>query len=222
MLSLALFPVLSNLSIQDRGKFAEVTRKAIGALFLLTCPLSVAFYVLAQPLILFLYGSHFLKAVPILQITCWGVVFFSLNQLFWILFFSLKLEKKVLFISGTVLVVNICLNLWLIPKLGYRGASWSLVVSEAMWTLLNLYFLKDYLPLAQIFNRMFRILLCASAAGMYLWEVKALPWPISVAASACLYFLLLYWTKVLNKDNYHLLKNVLGFVPGYKKLRGNG
>jgi O-antigen/teichoic acid export membrane protein len=221
VLSVALFPVLAHLSNQDRNRFEEVTTKSIKLFFLLTCPLSMAIYILAQPLILFLYGENFLQAVPVLRIMCWGVVFFSLNQLLWVLFFSLKLEKKALFISGAVLVINICLNIYMIPHLGYRGASWSLISSEAVLALLNIYYLRNHLPLKHIYKSLSKILWCALVVSLYLWLIRLWPWTVIIVSGTSLYGIMLYWAKAVNKDDLLLFKSVIGIVQGYKISRSS-
>lgn len=125
----ALFPMLSSLQ-SDMPRFESVVRTGIKYNMLFVLPFATGVTIMAEPLVKTLYGnSYVISAVP-LKILVWAAVFRMLaSTLFPVL--SIKTDLLLLLRTGLYgMIINIILNLLLIPQYGYIGASISTVLTE--------------------------------------------------------------------------------------------
>jgi O-antigen/teichoic acid export membrane protein len=118
--------------VQLKKLYREVVGLTIGA------GLMISF--LAYPIINLLYGSVYRPAAPVLVIQVWCGVFMSLGIASgaWLI----SNRQVVLNLHRNVFgaVVNIALNLWLIPAHGALGAAWATLAAFA-----SAYLLYDFL-----------------------------------------------------------------------------
>jgi PST family polysaccharide transporter len=114
--------------------FTMLTRIA----YLIALPMSV----LSTPLVVFVFGSHYAGAGPILAVHIWTAVFVYLGVATgpWIINEGLGQLQFYRTILGAI--TNILLNLLLIPKWGGIGAAVATLVSQAVAVYISFAFLK--------------------------------------------------------------------------------
>jgi len=101
-------------------------------------------YGLAPWIVSVLAGSGFEPAAGVLRTLVWAVLFSYLGHLFGFTLISRNGQKKMLPIGITILIFNILMNWWLIPKMGVTGAAWVTVMTEALGCgLMGFYLLKS-------------------------------------------------------------------------------
>jgi len=136
----SLFPAIVN----ARQTSLETYRRRLKNLYLLMGLLALAIAMVislaAQPLVAWLFGSTYALSVPILQIYIWsGIGIFigsAVNQYL----IAENLVKTVFFFSILGMIVNVGLNLVLIPQIGLLGAALASLISYvAMPALILLY-----------------------------------------------------------------------------------
>jgi O-antigen/teichoic acid export membrane protein len=92
--------------------------------------MGTAAYALAGPLIVVPFGNDFALATEPFRILCFGLVFvFAI----WVLHaIAMSVNREHLLVKTAVvgLVVNVGLNLYLIPRIGANGAAIATVVGE--------------------------------------------------------------------------------------------
>ena len=133
-----LFPAIVNARAVGLSEYRK--RLIILAAFmvflgvLIALPLSL----LAEPLMVLLYGPAFVSSAAVFAIYVWAGVWASLDVV--ARYFLIAENRRVLiFVSSfATAVLNILLNLYLIPKYGIVGAAWSTFIS---YTLLALPFI---------------------------------------------------------------------------------
>ncbi|MDQ6879024.1 MAG: flippase [Candidatus Dormibacteraeota bacterium] len=99
------------------------------ALLMLGWPLSVGLAVLAHPLA-GLWSGFFKESIPALQILALAFVFAFVNNAFIGALTVLDRQATYAKAAGASLVVNLVLNLILIPPFGYIAAAWTTVATE--------------------------------------------------------------------------------------------
>lgn len=129
LLCSVLFPAIVNARITDRTLFIRRLEK----LFILITSLSIiiAFLetVFARFIINFLYGSAFIQAATILQIYTWSGVAISAN-LVWQQFLTVENRTKTIMLTSSLgAILNIVLNLKLIPYYGIVGSAYATLIS---------------------------------------------------------------------------------------------
>lgn len=86
--------------------------------------------VAATPVIRLVFGSQFLAAAPALPVLFGAFVFICFGYLNSTLLTVLGLQRKLLLVSLTGLVVNVTGNLILVPVDGFMGAAWMTLLTE--------------------------------------------------------------------------------------------
>lgn len=136
-LATSLKPLFST-SIKDNKERAEkaltyaITFLLYMALFITA--ISVTF---SKEIILFISSSEFLKGAPILIILSFAALLIYLNGIFGEIMIARDLRKTLIKMSVFILVFNVALNLFLIPRYSYFGAAWATTVSEIMLLLIG-------------------------------------------------------------------------------------
>lgn len=129
----SLAPTLSASFIQ--GRRDVVTRLyQRGAKYLLVAGLflGAAFAVLADPIVAVLYGQDYAPSAAALRLLAPAVVFIFLRRQATEVLDNVDLRSHTASMFAVGLVLNVGLNLWLIPRYGYLGAAMSTVATEAV------------------------------------------------------------------------------------------
>ncbi len=131
----ALFPLLANLNSTNQASFQKEVKRWI--LLLITCSLFLTIALIASSyLIPILFDNRFLPSQKPLIILSLGLPFFFVSALLWHLAIIKNRQKYLPYCYLLGAFFNLTLNLILIPKYGYLGASVTTGVSEAFITLL--------------------------------------------------------------------------------------
>ena len=128
----SVFPAMVRAHAGDRASFDGWMGRLYDLMVALALPIAFGVSVLSAPLIFLLYGSRYAESAPILAIHVWAGPFVFLGAALsrWLI-----AEDRLRFSlvrHGSGAVVNVGLNLLLIPMLGGVGAAISTLVSYAV------------------------------------------------------------------------------------------
>lgn len=129
-------------------EFNIALNKSVNFIMLISLPVAVFFALFAQETILLLAGDAYEGAILPLQIIMFTILFVGITNILGIQIL-LPLKKDGLLLLSVVggAVVNIGLNLYLIPVLGATGAAISTTISELVVLILQCVFVKEYLKI---------------------------------------------------------------------------
>jgi|FLYN01.1.fsa_nt_gi O-antigen/teichoic acid export membrane protein len=125
----ALFPTLAALALRPEELHRAFTRTMWG-LLAFGVVLGMAFTLLASPLVNLTFGAAFTPSIIVLQLLMWSLLPGLLRAgrtLYW---YALGREEFVNLVTAVTLLLQVTLNLWLIPQQGALGAAGSMVVVE--------------------------------------------------------------------------------------------
>ncbi|HET9495114.1 MAG TPA: oligosaccharide flippase family protein [Chloroflexia bacterium] len=130
--SAILFPILSQLSTQSRPALQRAMSKGLDTMLIVGVPICVGLFTLAGPIIGLIYRrAEFVEAVPALQWLAVGLLLLYVNSILAVTIISLNQEKKMTLVAGLALVLNLGLNLALIPRFQHVGAASTTAATEA-------------------------------------------------------------------------------------------
>jgi len=123
------YPALSKFSKKSKASFQKIWNKQMEAMITLAVPIMIGGIVLAPKIIQFVYGKDFLPAVFSLRILLLmtGIVFVSTP--FQQVLVVVNQQKKLFWATMTGAIINIVLNILLIPKLSLNGAAISTLIT---------------------------------------------------------------------------------------------
>ena len=131
----------------EQGKTDEIyniTKKSLCFVMLLSVPLCLYFILFAGPSIDLLSGKLFVNSVLPMRLIMPTLIFIGFTNIMGMqLLVPLKKERYVLYSEIAGAVVNIVINIILIPKFGACGAAIGTVLAEIMVFLVQLYYSRD-------------------------------------------------------------------------------
>ena len=97
----------------------------------LSLSIAIPLYFLSEPLVQTLFGKNFFEAAGVLKIHIWSCVFvfIGVSNSSWFLVENLQIYSFYRTIIGGI--INVFLNIILIPKIGINGAALSTLISQA-------------------------------------------------------------------------------------------
>ena len=148
----AVFPALLS-KRSDAAAYRRSLQSSLDALFAIALALAVFMQLFGRPLVEWLFGMEFTRSVPVLQIHVWAGVFIFMRALLsrWLLAEDLLRFSLVTHLSGALM--NVALNLLLIPRYGAVGAAVATVVSYACASWLALFFSARTRPMGLMMAR---------------------------------------------------------------------
>lgn len=148
----AVFPALWQRRT-DAAAYERSLQASLDLLFALALLLAVLVQLIGRPLVHWLFGAQFDASVPVLQIHIWAGLFVFMRALLsrWLLAEDLLRFSLLTHLSGAVM--NVLLNLWLIPGYGAVGAAIATVISYACAGWLALFVMPRTRPMGRMMAR---------------------------------------------------------------------
>lgn len=207
-----IFPVMSKQYKNQESSLILVSfEKSTKYLSLVTIPISVAVLIYAPDIIHFIYGNQYEHAAEVLQILIWTVCFLFINGAASNLLNACHKEVSVTKIYCIAAIVNIILNIFMIPAYSYIGASVSTVLSEIVILFLEIYALKkiNTLPKISFLKDIFKIIISSFILGGILYVLKLNMW-IAIPISIVIYLGLLIIFRNFDDIDKSIFKQIIG------------
>lgn len=214
-----VFPIITRYFHDKSQKLYDAIQKAFDFLSALALPVVVGVFMLATPIIAFVAGDEFLTSSTIgnflghyansaltLQILIFatGIIFFS--NIFNSTAVAIHKQKSLVWPNVTFALANVVLNLILIPKLSYIGASIATVITEFLVLLVIWQIVAKYLPKLKINFKVFlKTLLATIVMGIVIYALKDINLFLIILVAAIVYFVALYLFGGYNKNTIRLL-----------------
>jgi O-antigen/teichoic acid export membrane protein len=210
----AVYPILAALIANRDPGLQLAIDKSLTFLLATAIPLAAGSFVLAPDIIRLLAGEDFADSVEPMRILAFAVVFAFTTTLFSSLLVLVARQRQLLVLVIAAFVLNVVLNLILIPPFSYNGAASASVATQAFFGVsLGIAALRQghlSLHLAQLPR------IVAAAAGMcaVLWLTSSLPFGVTVIAGLVTYAALSYVLGIVTKADLDLLRARRASISG--------
>lgn len=197
-----MFPMIAVAYREDLVKMRGLIQTAMEVLLVATLPFVALVAVIARPLMRLLFGPAFAAAGPALSVLMLVFAISAFSYVAGDLVIVLRLQRRYIVYAAAGLIVNVALNVLLIPKYGFIAAAWICLVTEGLVIGLALRAAFRKIDQHLRFGRMIRIVgvsgagavgaLAAREAGLPLIPIGAVwmvatasawlvlhPWPVS-------------------------------------------
>jgi O-antigen/teichoic acid export membrane protein len=161
----AAFPMIVARRAQGEAEYERYVQRLYDLMAWLGIGVAAAVTVLAEYLVPMLYGAAYAEAARILEVQIWAGIAVSMSFVHsrWLLAEGLQRYGLLYTVAGAV--VNVMLNLILIPKHGAIGAAWATVCTQ-----LGLLPIQLLLPKAR---RNFVLMMRTLTAPWRAWKSRA-------------------------------------------------
>ena len=207
----------------EKEEFSRTTKKALNFVFLLSVPLCVYFIIFARPSIYLLSGTMFENSILPMRLIMPTLVFIGLTNIIGLqILVPLGKENQVLYSEIAGAVVNIIVNMFLIPRMGAAGAAIGTVLAEIMVFIVQVYALKDVV--VKILKKIsyWKIAIALVLASFVSVWVNSMNWGnfLILLFSALLFFGVYVLTLIIFREK--LVKEILDdMLRIVKKNKGN-
>ena len=128
----AFYPAILNARNKDKKTYITLLQDLLNILSLLGILVATIIIFVAKPFILLAYGKSYLESSSILIVHIWGGVFIAMSAISYRYFIAEGLQKTSFYRGLIGLIVNIGMNMILIPIYGALGAAIATVISLIM------------------------------------------------------------------------------------------
>jgi lipopolysaccharide exporter len=162
------FATLHNASERLSGMFLG----AVGLAIMLVLPAGVGISMIADPMVRFALGEHWLPAIPVVQIMAIGGIAAIFTQTCANLLNAIGRPHTTLYIAAVSLVIKVIALVLLVPQFGLPGAAAALVISSGVDLVLLVWLTlpRVGVSLAQLMVCMVRPALATAAMVLVLWQ----------------------------------------------------
>ena len=209
----SLFPAFSHYFVTSKENLKKTFENAMFYLMVVGFPLSIGIFALADKIILKVWGPVFEASILATQIIISGLIFIFLNFPVGNLLNACNRQVINTVNMAITMVFNVALNLILIPRYDYVGASISFLLSSILLVLLGLPWVSKVVSYSKKFllQKFFITLVSAGLMGTFIYMVKQkLNVLIVIPAAMVVYFILLFILRgIKKKDIRGLAKSIL-------------
>jgi len=207
----AIMPLLSRYGDSSPELFITTYKNALKFILFFSFPLVTLFFYFSNGIIHNLYGKGFEMATVALQILIFGCIFSFLNVLFDNILIAINKQVLVTFGQLSCLLVNLTLDLLLIPKYGYIGACVGTLAAYVVVAGIGFYFLHKNLGISGFDISVFRLIFAGAIMLLYLFISRNLGLFAAVLSSLLIYIIAVLLLKVFQKEEILVLKKGLRF-----------
>ena len=209
----AIFPLASNYYEQSLESLKRLQRHTANFVVSLACPMALGGVVLGGPIMRLFYGPRYDSGIIAFQILILAAAFIYLNMIYARGMWACNLQQPFVRIVTLQAVLNVVLNLVLIPRYGIAGAATSTVISEFC----GLYFYyKEFNRIVRVefYDFLFRPMMAAALMSLILLLFPDFNLFLRLVGGFLVYFGLLCALKGVTSEDVRLLKAVLPMKNG--------
>jgi len=208
----ALFPLMSQFHLNSKSSLRYSYEKLFKYMIIIGVPIGVGTTLLADRIILLIFGIEYTPSIVALQILVWALVLIFARTAFERLFESINKQIIVTKVFGICAILNIVLNLILIPKYSYVGAAIATLLSDlTIFIMVFIWSLKiGYgISIKNVLNIIFKVVAASLLMGFCIEFFKNSLF-IAVPLAICIYLWTLYLVNGISEDDINLFRKVFG------------
>ena len=207
-LSASVYPVFSSLFLTNKMAIGPLFEKSWRYLFAIIFPIAFGLIAIADPVVRNVFGQEYSPSVTPLRFLLISLIFGFLTFITGALLNAINKQKTQTGLMALVLVINVILNLILLPRLGITGAAISALASNVVLCLTSLHFASrqvfiDFTKLLKYINQTLWPALFMGAVVYYLSEkIHYLP---TILIGGVIYLVLICLTGVITKEHVSIV-----------------
>jgi len=206
---ISLFPIMSSSFKSSKDRLMRIYKLSFGYLLIIALPIAIGTALLSEKIILLVYGTPFADSATALQILILALVFIFVNSVLMYILTSMNKQKLNTLSTGLCAIVNITLNLILIPILSYNGAAIATVVTYAVLFAASFYFVSKYLQVLPIHKILVKPVISGLMMATFIFYFIDLNIFLLVLLAGIVYLLALLVLKTFSKEDIDLFKKAI-------------
>jgi len=199
----ALYPRFSEFFINDKEKLVYYFERGMKYLMIIVLPIAIGLTVLSKEIVLSIYTTEFLASIMPLKILMLSLIFSFLSFPIGAFLNACNRQSTQTAIVFGVLVLNVILNLLLIPVYGVVGAAIAAATGNIILTVVGYGFISKIakLPHKLLLKDFFSLLFSALIMGIVVWAVSLkVHYLVAIVVGGVVYSAMLFLTRSITKE----------------------
>ena len=217
----ALYPVLSRYFTSSKDSLMVVYEKSFKFLLMLAVPLGIGTTLLADRIIIFLYGEEFAPSIIALQILIWVASILFIYSIVGYTLASINKQLVDTHITGISALLNVGLNLLLIPTYSYVGAGIASIVSQVFVFTCEFSYLQKKGYGFKVSKIVLKPLCAGLIMGLFIYGlgVMHINLFVIIIGAIVIYATCLYLLKVFDEKEMEMMRDVFKNKVSVKLLQ---
>jgi O-antigen/teichoic acid export membrane protein len=205
----SIFPIMSQHFESSKNLLKIEYEKSVKYLFVIAVFIFVYGFIFADKIILIIYGTAYASSILALQILIFVVPIIFVTSLFGNILGAINKQRIITIVASIIALFNIILNLILIPKYSYIGASFATVLTEGLGFILMYMYISKYFLRISITQNILKTVISGIITTLVLYYLKInINWILTAVLGVFAYLLILYILKIITKEDLELLKKI--------------
>jgi len=204
----SLFPIISRFFVSSKDSLKIAYEESFKYLFIIGLPIAVGTTIIGDKIILSIYGKEFIHSINALKILIWVSTLMFITYLFGTVLGSINKQTAIAKVCGINALINVILNILLIPRFSYVGASVATVATEAGGFLLLYFYISKYLHTLPLLKLTIKPIISSLSMGLFVYYFKDINLLLLIILAIILYFAVLYLLKTFPHKDVDLLIKV--------------
>lgn len=205
----AVFPAMSVLYKTDKEMLKRLYRKMFYYLLAIALPMGIGTMFLADRIMLFIYGNEFSGAGNALRILIWAEVAIFLYAVSGYLLNAINRQLLFTATAAGAAVLNVAINLVLIPEFGYIGAAIATVATSFFILVLLFYFAGKSGYRFSVFRISVKPVIATGVMTLVLLALQGMHVLLIVPGAAVTYFAVFILLKGVEREEMFLVRKYL-------------
>ncbi|MGI6464768.1 MAG: flippase [Methanobacterium sp.] len=208
----AIFPVMSKYFVSAHNSLKLINERYFKLMIIMGIPIGFGTMLLADKIIYILFGSSYLNSVIALQILIWTIVFTFVGASFVQLLQATNREFAITKISLICVLLNLVLNLILIPKFSYVGACFATLITEFVLVsyIIKISYKVGYgIPIRNMITVIAKVVISSLFMSVFIICLNDLNLFLLIILSIFVYISLLLLIRGIDKDDINMIKRLI-------------
>lgn len=209
VLIISLFPVMSKHFESAKNILKIEYERTFKYLFILSLGIFIFGFLFADKIILMIYGTKFTPSIGALQILICVIPIIFLTYFFGNLLGAINRQRFVAIVTFVSALFNIILNIILIPRYSYFGASLATVLTEISVFIFMFTYISQHFHKVSIINYILKPLISVSILTILLSIIYPINWILAFIFGLIFYIPILYLLKVIDKNDIRIINELI-------------
>ena len=205
----SLFPLMSRYFKTSEDKLIRTYTVAFKYLVILALPVAMGTVLVADNVILLVYGAPFADSSIVLQILIWTAMFGMVQPVFSNILVAIDRQKLIMLSTAFCAAVNIVLNFILIPIMSYNGAAVATVATTIVFLVSTFYFVSKHLQTLPVHKILVKPVIGVLLMGSSIYYLADLNLFILVPLAAGVYLVALLVLRTFSDEDRDIVRKAM-------------
>jgi O-antigen/teichoic acid export membrane protein len=210
----AVFPALSRTHTKEKTTNGKLFKFSFNLVLLTAVPIGLGLIIIAEPIILLLFGSDFIGSIPILMVFGVVLIITYLNMIVGIFLISMDKQRQWTMVIVFATLASIPLDLVLIPQFeqfinnGAVGGAVAFVITEFFMLMIGLRLLPQGVLGKENFSYGFRVVVAGAIMFLVAWQLRSFFILVPIISGALIFLICIIVFKLITPE----IRSLLGYV----------